>query len=973
MATLGLIAIIYTAMIAYAQEDMKQMIAYSSISHMGVITLGQAHAAADTVDNTSTTFKIGQSPTAAAAVTGALSCDSDSWADETTAANSAAANDMNLTPVQTVDKAWSYNADTPSWTDDTTVINDANANDVNLVPLQATTAGDTYYFGFSGKSTEIRLNIGTAGVYSDITLAWGYSQGSGSWNTLAVTDSTSGFTVSGTNSITYSAPGDWATDTVNGTANLYWVRVVCSFGGSPAITTSPLGTQGWYPPNVGDAYYFGWATEMPIKYDVNVGTAGTGTWTVTWEYYNGSWTALSGLVDNTVGFTAVGTNSVYWTKPTDATKTTLLSIEAFWVRARISSYTSMGVQALGTQAWVYDQYEIWRGGVFFDTSALPDTAVITSATLSLNVSADNTTDDFSVTVVSGYDLDDPLVAVDYGELLSQTVSLGATSTSGASVGSYLDITLNTLALSHINVIGTTKFAIRSSKDISATAPTNDEYITFKTYEEGVDKPQLSVTYTATGGGTITVYPYGTYDGYMHVNDATYNTAQSATSGDVYDTAITSIVGQNYAASTYDIWRSVLYFDLTNVPTDATVTSATVSLYGYSDNSTTDFNITVVAGDAAETPLSSLDYDDLGNESFGTLNSANWSVGQYNNILLNGDGRENIICGGITQLGLRSEEDINASAPTDGEYVTFYTSESPNKPILYVTYTVPGLGLPDLFEIVSVRVFDNFIIDGDSLVVLEYKCYYTSIPSQNPIDYYYVQLLEGTSVVGQTRMPNWGHAVASLYFQSGLDPVVSRSILFAGDSGKFSTPPEQSYTIQSSDYAGGNPETLKIWVRWEAIGMSGYYGTDLVVYIEGVICLNELGQAIFGVGIPGLEERHPDLFQVAGQPLEPDEDQTYTAYEPETSLGSYISSRLEMAGGVFGLSGNMFGGFLLVVVMAACMASMYKYTGNVTGGAIVSVPIVVLCGILGIVPLALIAIAGLMCVALLFHGLWLSRT
>lgn len=40
MATLGIAAIIYTAMIAYAQEDMKQMIAYSSISHMGVIILG---------------------------------------------------------------------------------------------------------------------------------------------------------------------------------------------------------------------------------------------------------------------------------------------------------------------------------------------------------------------------------------------------------------------------------------------------------------------------------------------------------------------------------------------------------------------------------------------------------------------------------------------------------------------------------------------------------------------------------------------------------------------------------------------------------------------------------------------------------------------------------------------------------------------------------------------------------------------
>lgn len=40
MAVLGIIAIIYTAMLAYAQEDMKQMIAYSSISHMGVIILG---------------------------------------------------------------------------------------------------------------------------------------------------------------------------------------------------------------------------------------------------------------------------------------------------------------------------------------------------------------------------------------------------------------------------------------------------------------------------------------------------------------------------------------------------------------------------------------------------------------------------------------------------------------------------------------------------------------------------------------------------------------------------------------------------------------------------------------------------------------------------------------------------------------------------------------------------------------------
>ena len=40
VAVLAIIMIIYTAMVAYAQEDIKQVVAYSSISHMGIIILG---------------------------------------------------------------------------------------------------------------------------------------------------------------------------------------------------------------------------------------------------------------------------------------------------------------------------------------------------------------------------------------------------------------------------------------------------------------------------------------------------------------------------------------------------------------------------------------------------------------------------------------------------------------------------------------------------------------------------------------------------------------------------------------------------------------------------------------------------------------------------------------------------------------------------------------------------------------------
>jgi NADH-quinone oxidoreductase subunit M len=40
MFALGVIAVIYTSMVAFAQTDMKKLIAYSSVAHMGVVVIG---------------------------------------------------------------------------------------------------------------------------------------------------------------------------------------------------------------------------------------------------------------------------------------------------------------------------------------------------------------------------------------------------------------------------------------------------------------------------------------------------------------------------------------------------------------------------------------------------------------------------------------------------------------------------------------------------------------------------------------------------------------------------------------------------------------------------------------------------------------------------------------------------------------------------------------------------------------------
>jgi hypothetical protein len=108
-------------------------------------------------------------------------------------------------------------------------------------------------------------------------------------------------------------------------------------------------------PAVNDAYYFGFIVNLVDTIRVNIGIAGAGTWTVTWEYWNGgSWGALSNVVDGTTGFkAAAGSHDVNFDRPANWALTTVKTISAYWIRARVSAYTSVTTQPKGTQAWGY--------------------------------------------------------------------------------------------------------------------------------------------------------------------------------------------------------------------------------------------------------------------------------------------------------------------------------------------------------------------------------------------------------------------------------------------------------------------------------------------------------------------------------------------------------------------------------------------------------------------------------------------
>jgi len=110
-------------------------------------------------------------------------------------------------------------------------------------------------------------------------------------------------------------------------------------------------------PAVDDAYYFG-KSSLWDWLELRMGTAGVGTWDIIWEYWNGSsWTLLSGVIDGTIGFRVAGTRLVSFTIPPDWAQTMVGGIAGlYWIRARVSAYTSIVTQPKGTRAFTWINY-----------------------------------------------------------------------------------------------------------------------------------------------------------------------------------------------------------------------------------------------------------------------------------------------------------------------------------------------------------------------------------------------------------------------------------------------------------------------------------------------------------------------------------------------------------------------------------------------------------------------------------------
>ena len=132
-----------------------------------------------------------------------------------------------------------YRWNDPSFSNDTSDFNYAGGGYDVILIRDAEVVDDAFYYGLDEPFNGVRHNIATAGVGN--TIVWEYWDGS-AWSSLSVTDNTSGYTVLGTNSVTFMPPADWAVRSVNSSSNWYWIRSRVTVA---AYTTSPILTQGW--------------------------------------------------------------------------------------------------------------------------------------------------------------------------------------------------------------------------------------------------------------------------------------------------------------------------------------------------------------------------------------------------------------------------------------------------------------------------------------------------------------------------------------------------------------------------------------------------------------------------------------------------------------------------------------------------------------------------------------------------------
>lgn len=204
--------------------------------------------------------------------------------------------------------------------------------------------------------------------------------------------------------------------------------------------------------------------------------------------------------------------------------------------------------------------------------------------------------------------------------------------------------------------------------------------------------------------------------------------------------------------------------------------------------------------------------------------------------------------GVINTGLTDTQGYYYSAwsEKDGSYTSTYATVY-SAPLGGAGVSV--LGNPDTLFIGDVKVFRNYQVTGDQLIVFRYEVGYTTTPTQNVIDFFAFELYDGATLKAKTPVRDWGHRPASIYLSSSntLTYRQAFNLRIVGIVGKWNIVPEGYVSVSASDW-DSDINNLDIWVWNEAELINS---TDWIAYGAAGTVLTTTGCNVFNRAIPSL--------------------------------------------------------------------------------------------------------------------------
>lgn len=223
----------------------------------------------------------------------------------------------------------------------------------------------------------------------------------------------------------------------------------------------------------------------------------------------------------------------------------------------------------------------------------------------------------------------------------------------------------------------------------------------------------------------------------------------------------------------------------------------------------------------------------------------------------------------------------------------------------------------VFSVVGANVYEDYLVDGDWLIVVETINSYPNYTTEDASRYFNVQLLNvaGASILAATTLKSWGDAPCAIYLSpTSVLPLTSGSAYIIRMIGTFAGFPSTIYVLTVADWAGSDLRYLDNWCLKTAKSMNIYDGnTSTNPYTTktsmGGEVLTTYGGGDFIIGIPSIMAVRPDLFETSTRTPDYDTGTATNAYDTATTwqaqVGATIAGDAAVFGTVLGVTAKQF--------------------------------------------------------------------